>query len=358
MKTKERTPRGTRKPARSECPRDEKERDQSREDLKQKTADLSERIRELDCLHEISDVIDRRGRPFHEIIEGILGVIPKIVACPEITCARITIDGDVRQTDNFRQSPWHMESDITSRCSVAGSIEVFYLEDRPESFEGPFTRSEKALLDNIASRLGRVVARKRSEEMLIESEERYRSLFEDSSDAIYTVSRDGIILDANEAAMSLFGYSSTEMPGMSVLLLYATPEERTRFQEEVEKKGSVRNFEVKLRKKDGTVMECLYTSSVRRSASKGEIIGYHCIIRDITESKRLEEEKQQLIEDLKSALEKIKTLRGLIPICASCKKIRDDSGFWKVLEEYIEAHSNAIFSHGLCPECQKLLEEE
>jgi PAS domain S-box-containing protein len=336
----------------------EENRKRGKEHRDEVTADLSERIRELNCLHEISDVIDPRGRPFSEIIEGILKVIPKIMTYPEITCARITIDGDIRQTENFRESTWHMGSDITSRCNVVGAIEVFYLEDRPKSFEGPFTESERGLLDNIASRLGRVVARKRSEEMLIESEERYRSLFEDSSDAIYTVSRDGIILDANEAAFALFGYSSTEMPGMSVLLLYATPDERTRFQEEVEKQGSVKNFEVKLRKKDGTVMECLYTSSVRRSASTGEIIGYHCIIRDITESKRLEEERQQLIEDLKSALDKIKTLRGLIPICASCKKIRDDRGFWKGLEEYIEAHSNAIFSHGLCPECQKLLEEE
>lgn len=328
------------------------------EGLSERTGDLSERIRELGSLHEISDVIDRRGRPFDEIIEGILKVIPKIMTYPEITCARITIDGSIHQTGNFRQSPWHMESDITSRCNVVGAIEVSYLEDRPKSFEGPFTKSERNLLDNIASRLGRVVARKRSEEMLVESEERYRSLFEDSSDAIYTVSRDGIILDANGAAFALFGYSDTEMPGMSVLLLYASPEERTRFQEEVEKKGSVKNFEVKLRKKDGTVMECLYTSSVRRSVPRGEVIGYHCIIRDITENKRLEKERQQLIEDLKTALDKIKTLRGLIPICASCKKIRDDRGFWKGLEEYIEAHSNAIFSHGLCPECQKLLEEE
>jgi len=329
-----------------------------RENIGENTGDLSERIRELNSLHEISDVIDRRGRPFPEIIEGVLKVIPRIMTYPEITCARITIDDEVYQTENFRQSSWHMESDITSRCNVVGAIEVFYLEDRPKSFEGPFTKSERGLLDNIASRLGRVVARKRSEEMLTESEERYRSLFEDSSDAIYTVSRDGIILDANEAALDLFGYSSVEMPGMSVLLLYATPEERKRFQEEVEKKGSVKNFEVKLKKKDGTVMDCLYTSSVRRSASNSDILGYHCIIRDITESKRLEQERQQLIEDLKSALEKIKTLRGLIPICASCKKIRDDSGFWKGIEEYIEAHSNAIFSHGLCPECQKLLEEE
>jgi len=81
-------------------------------------------------------------------------------------------------------------------------------------------------------------------------------------------------------------------------------------------------------------------------------------VRDITDIKRIEEEKQDLIEELKLALERIKTLKGLVPICASCKKIRDDRGYWNQLEEYIEAHSDAVFSHGLCPECQKRFEEE
>lgn len=57
--------------------------------------------------------------------------------------------------------------------------------------------------------------------------------------------------------------------------------------------------------------------------------------------------------ELKRAREEIRTLRGIIPICAKCKKIRDDEGFWKQIETYIEKHSEALFSHGLCPECSK-----
>ncbi len=64
-----------------------------------------------------------------------------------------------------------------------------------------------------------------------------------------------------------------------------------------------------------------------------------------------EEEQKRLIDELKEAADKIKTLRGLIPICASCKKIRDDKGYWNQLETYIRDHTEAEFSHGLCPDC-------
>ncbi len=74
-------------------------------------------------------------------------------------------------------------------------------------------------------------------------------------------------------------------------------------------------------------------------------------LQDITELKRVEEERKKLNMSLQEALDRIKTLSGLIPICAGCKKIRDDKGYWNQIEEYLEKHSDASFSHGLCPEC-------
>ena len=64
-----------------------------------------------------------------------------------------------------------------------------------------------------------------------------------------------------------------------------------------------------------------------------------------------EEQQEKLISELQEALAEIKTLKGFIPICASCKKIRDDEGYWDQLEAYISKHTDAVFSHGLCPEC-------
>ncbi len=69
-------------------------------------------------------------------------------------------------------------------------------------------------------------------------------------------------------------------------------------------------------------------------------------------------EQEELIAELKAALAEIRTLKGLIPICFSCKKIRDDKGFWNQLESYISEHTDAVFSHGLCPDCAEKLRSE
>ena len=89
----------------------------------------------------------------------------------------------------------------------------------------------------------------------------------------------------------------------------------------------------------------------RRGRSRGRL----AILRDITESKRAEQEREQLIHSLQDALAQVKTLRGLIPICANCKKIRDDRGYWRQVEDYVSEHSEVDFSHGICPDCMRKL---
>ncbi len=78
-------------------------------------------------------------------------------------------------------------------------------------------------------------------------------------------------------------------------------------------------------------------------------------IRYAIQHKQIEGEKAQLILQLQAALSKVKLLSGLLPICSSCKKIRDDKGYWNQIESYIHEHSEAEFSHGICPECMKKL---
>ena len=79
------------------------------------------------------------------------------------------------------------------------------------------------------------------------------------------------------------------------------------------------------------------------------------IFRDITQSKLLEVEREKLIKELKNALDQVKQLSGLLPICASCKRIKDDKGDWHQIESYIRDHSEAEFTHGICQECVKKL---
>ncbi|MBE3063580.1 MAG: PAS domain S-box protein [Spirochaetes bacterium] len=104
----------------------------------------------------------------------------------------------------------------------------------------------------------------------------------------------------------------------------------------------------------------LNARQIRRVLGKERII--LLAIQDITERKRSEQalgeaakEREKLVKELQYALDNIKTLQGLIPICANCKKIRDDKGFWNQVEAYISEHTDARFSHGICPDCGKKL---
>ena len=97
----------------------------------------------------------------------------------------------------------------------------------------------------------------------------------------------------------------------------------------------------------------------------GKIIGVYGVSRDITKRKLAEEriiqaneEKEKLIAELQKSLANIKTLKGLLPICASCKKIRDDMGYWNQIESYFDRYSDVEFSHGICPECAKKIYPE
>ncbi len=88
---------------------------------------------------------------------------------------------------------------------------------------------------------------------------------------------------------------------------------------------------------------------------QGEVIGAIESVRDITRTKESEQDREHLIEELQDAVARIKTLNGLVPICSHCKSIRDDKGYWNRLESYIEQHSDASFSHGICPDCSEKL---
>jgi len=85
--------------------------------------------------------------------------------------------------------------------------------------------------------------------------------------------------------------------------------------------------------------------------NQGKLLAIEGIASDITAKKLEEMERKQLIRELRKALEDVKTLSGLLPICSFCKKVRDDQGYWKQIESYITEHSELFFTHGLCPDC-------
>ena len=126
---------------------------------------------------------------------------------------------------------------------------------------------------------------KRAEKQLQESEEKFRSLFEDSIDGIFITEVKGTLVDANQSFLDLFGYTKEEILRTSVIKMYANPADRDRFREDIEKYGFIKEYPLRLVKKDGAEMDCLFNATIRK-AIDGKILGYRGIIRDITELKR------------------------------------------------------------------------
>ena len=118
-------------------------------------------------------------------------------------------------------------------------------------------------------------------------------------------------------------------------------------------KGTVETTELTYATHTG--VSCFETTTSPIQSGKGDILSSIMLLRNIDQRKREENEKERLIRDLNDALANIKTLRGLIPTCASCKKIRNSDGDWEQMETYVQNHSEAQFSHGLCPECTRKL---
>lgn len=193
--------------------------------------------------------------------------------------------------------------------------------------------------------------RRKAEQALIESEEKYRSLVESTDDSIYLVDGDCRYLFMNKKHLSRLGLPEKKVLGRTYREFHS-PEETTWFIEKIDEVfqtgESVQHVHKSLRDR----RYFLRTLSPVKDR-EGKISAVTVISKNITGLKQMEEEKERLIAELREALDKIRTLRGLIPICAWCKKIRDDKGYWKKVEEYIEEHSEALFTHGICPQCIK-----
>jgi len=272
----------------SEAARDITDLVQVNKALVERTHDLDERVKELNCLHGISSLLGQPNISLEKILQGTADLIPPAWQYPEIICARIILDGQEFRTENFKETIWKQASDITVDGDRVGTLEVCYLEEKPQIEEGPFRKEERNLIDAISERLGKAVERKRVEESLRVSEERYRTLFEDSRDPVVISTREGKLVDVNQAWLDLYGYTREEITDLNLQKLYLNPDDRSRFQQKIEQKGSVKDFEVRHLKKDGTEIECQLTTTVRR-ADDGSILGYQGIIRDITEQKRIKE---------------------------------------------------------------------
>jgi len=180
-------------------------------------------------------------------------------------------------------------------------------------------------------------------------------IVEHSHDAIIGKNLNGLVVSWNRAAETMYGYTAEEMIGrhISAITPPGCEEELAGIMEKVRADERIENYETFRMRKDGSFVDVSVTISPVKGVL-GQVTGASIIVRDITAARRREQDLTDLNAHLQKSLDHIKTLSGLLPICAKCKKIRNDQGYWEQVETYIKQRSDAEFTHGLCPDCIKV----
>ncbi len=162
------------------------QRKRAEEAIQQRTHDLGERVKELNCLYGLSRLTEKHGVSLEEIFQGTVDLIPSSLQYPDATCARIIFEEREFRTGNFEESAWEQASGIRVYGDRRGVLEVYYLEEMPQADEGPFLKEERDLIDAITGRLGRITERKRAEEELIKHRDHLEELVEERAGKLTT----------------------------------------------------------------------------------------------------------------------------------------------------------------------------
>jgi len=265
---------------------------------------LQERVKELNCLYGLSKLVEQPGISVDEILQSSVDLISPAWRYPGITCARITLDDQEFKTENFQETTWKQSSSITLRGERIGTLDVCYLEEKPQIDEGPFLKEEISLLDALAERLGRIIERKRMADALQESEVRYRTLFDGAAEGILVADTETKKFRyANPTICTMLGYTEEELKRMGVSDIHPKEDLEwvvSEFEAQSRREKSL-TASIPCLRKDGTVIY------VDVNTTPIEVDGRECNVgffADITERKQAD-------AALKARLQEIERLNQL-----------------------------------------------
>ena len=192
----------------------------------------------------------------------------------------------------------------------------------------------------------------RIEEELRVQKTHFELLFESAPEGIAMLDGRGNVNDVNRAFAHMFGLSKEEMIGRNIVEMTASQKGKEEARTALETVMGGKNVHLETRRtgREGHPID-VSINAVPVDDGRGTNMAY-VLCQDITQKKQGAREREDLIVKLQKALADIKTLGGLLPICAWCKKVRDDSGYYHQIETFIAKHSAAKFTHGICPDCR------
>ncbi|MBA7623180.1 Sensor histidine kinase RcsC [subsurface metagenome] len=286
-----------------------------------------------------------KRKTLEEVFRDVVALIPPAWQYPEITRARLRFDKAGYVSEPFKETEWKQSSDIIVGGERRGTVEVYYLESRPELDEGPFLKEERQLIDGIATTLGEAIEHRRTEEKIRQAAEEWRTTFDSISDFVSLHGKDYKVVRANKALADALKMKPGELVGKHCYeLIHGTKEPHPDCPYEqvqkTKKPSTVEFFEPSL----GMYIQCSLSHIINE---KGECTGTVHIIKDITERKQAEEalrESQEYAKNIiDSSLDMIVAVDNKRRITEFNHAAEDAFGYHR--DEVIGKHINILYEN-------------
>ena len=316
------------------------------EALKKRSAELAKRVKEIDCLCGVSMLVVERNIFFEDLAQKIVNIIPSAWQYPEITCAKIVINGRNFQTENYFKTQWNQTTYIIVDGVPSGHIEICYTKQMQDSYEGPFLKEERILLETLAKQIGKIVENYNVEQ----DHRRLSTAIEQAAESVVITDSNGIIRYVNKAFEKITGYLRKEAAGQNPKILQSGVHDSA-FYKKLWKQiagGNIWHGHFTNKKKDGSLYEEDATITPVKD-QKGVITNYVAVKRDVTREIELE---KRLVHAEK--LEAMGTLAGgiahdfnniLLPITGyaemTISEVSKDSRVYSNMEKILYAAERA-----------------
>ncbi len=313
------------------------------------------------------------GTPARQAVDGLRSISESAASIANLAVDTRQRSDSPEAAESVLASAGALETaaELRSRVSALRLIERKEIAARADQLTAAARRARYAVLILFSLSLGilasgtgglarEVARRERDRVALAESETRLRAtatelrdLYDHAPCGYLTIDRSGRITRVNDTALRWLGLKPADVEGRLELRDLLPADERTPLAmhlERLHETGRLRDVELDLQREDGRLLP-VHLSASAMTDEAGAATGARCVVTDRTALKLARDEQQGLIETLEEALTSVKTLSGLLPICSTCRKIRDDQGYWKSVESYLSTHTDARLSHGVCPDC-------
>lgn len=283
---------------------------------------LGERIKELTALHTTAKIFQKQNT-LPELLQEVVSILPPAWQYPEATAARIMFNSVEFKTNNFRETQWKQSASFHTADGKNGVIDIFYLEEKPQGPEGPFLAEERNLINSLADMLKIYLDKKLVEDALQESEERFRTTFEQAAVGITHVGLDGRFIRANRKFCDIIGYDCKDVIGkqfQDITCRYDV-ETEAEYRDKL-LQGRIHTYTIEKRdiRQDGTPVWVNQTVSLVREPS-GEPAYFIFVMEDISDRKHAEQERKTLLHDLRERIKELTAMYRTMEIVQQDKMV-------------------------------------